>query len=194
MTLSARLHVVQEAAGRTSSCADAVVKVTGLSKESLLRFEASEAVGGQRSDAGTAGGVTVVAGAVMGVQSLPTGLHTLALVEEQPGRTGGALGYRRTPAGGARAVAGSASAVAVQVVLSRTLGNTPPMMQGGPRRAAHTLGVVGETGGAGRVTGVTDAILAVETSAAVRDANSVFEQSSLVGTGNTVLLGRPTAV
>lgn len=194
MTLSACLHVVQEAVCRTSSCADAMMKVTGLSEESFLRFEASEAVGGQRADARTAGGMTVVAGAVMGVQSLPTGFNTLALVEEQPGWTEGALGYRWTPAGGARAVASSASAVAVRVMLSRTLGDTLPMMQGGPRRAAHTLGVVGETGGAGRITGVTDAILDVETSAAIGDANSVFEQSGLVRTGNTVLVGRSTAV
>lgn len=83
MTLSACLRFVHEAACRTSSCADAVMKATRLWEESFLRFEASEAVGGQRSDAGATGGMTVVAGGVLGVQTLPTGLHTLTLVEEK---------------------------------------------------------------------------------------------------------------
>ena len=47
----------------------------------------------------------------------------------------------------------STSAVVVQVMLSWTLGNTFPMMQGGPRQTAHTLGVVRETGGTGRIAG-----------------------------------------
>lgn len=47
----------------------------------------------------------------------------------------------------------SASAVVVQVMLSRTLGDAFPMMQGGPWGAAHALGVVRETGGTGRVAG-----------------------------------------
>lgn len=41
----------------------------------------------------------------------------------------------------------------VLVVMSWTLGNTFPMMQRGPRWAAHALGVVRETGGTGRITG-----------------------------------------
>lgn len=36
--------------------------------------------------------------------------------------------------------------------MSRALSNTFPMMQCGPRGAAHTFGVVRETGGAGRIT------------------------------------------
>lgn len=44
MTLSACLHVIQEAARGTPSCADAVLKVTRLRKKSFLRFEAAEAV------------------------------------------------------------------------------------------------------------------------------------------------------
>lgn len=52
------------------------------------------------------GGVLTVAGAVLGVEPLPTRVHTLALVQEQPAGTGGALGHRGTPAGGAGAVAG----------------------------------------------------------------------------------------
>lgn len=47
----------------------------------------------------------------------------------------------------------SASALAVQVMLSWTLAETFPMMQGGPRWAAHTFGVVRKTGGTGRITG-----------------------------------------
>lgn len=43
----------------------------------------------------------------------------------------------------------SASAVVVLVELIGTLGNTFPMMQGGPRGAAGALGVVGVTGGTG---------------------------------------------
>lgn len=45
-------------------------------------------------------------GAVLSIQPLPTGLHTLALEEKQSACTQHALGYRRTPAGGAGAVAG----------------------------------------------------------------------------------------
>lgn len=41
---SACLHVIQEAARGTPSCADAVLKVTRLRKKSFLRFEAAEAV------------------------------------------------------------------------------------------------------------------------------------------------------
>lgn len=44
----------------------------------------------------------------------------------------------------------SASAAAVHVMLRRTLSNTLPMMQSSPGGAAHTFGVVRETGGAGR--------------------------------------------
>lgn len=47
----------------------------------------------------------------------------------------------------------SASALAVQVMLSWTLAETFPMMQGSLRWAAHTLVVVGKTGGTGRITG-----------------------------------------
>lgn len=47
-----------------------------------------------------------VAGVVLSVETLPTGLHTLALMQEEPTRTQGALGYRGSPAGGAGAVAG----------------------------------------------------------------------------------------
>lgn len=47
-----------------------------------------------------------VAGVVLSVEPLPAGLHTLALVQEEPPRTHGALGYRGSPAGGAGAVAG----------------------------------------------------------------------------------------
>lgn len=38
-------------------------------------------------------------------------------------------------------------------MLSWTLAETFPMMQGSPRWAAHTFGVVGKTGGTGRITG-----------------------------------------
>lgn len=89
-------------------------------------------------------------------------------------------------------MAGSASVVSVQVMLSRTLGDTFPMMQSGSRRAAHAFGVVGETGGAGRITGVTDAVLAVESRTAVGNTNAVFEQSDGIGTGNTVQVSRST--
>lgn len=47
----------------------------------------------------------------------------------------------------------SAPAVGIQVIVSRALGNTFSMMQGGPRHAAHALGVVGETGGTRRIAG-----------------------------------------
>lgn len=47
----------------------------------------------------------------------------------------------------------SASAVGVQEMLSRAVGNTLPMMQGGPRHAASAPGVVRETGGAGGIAG-----------------------------------------
>lgn len=47
-----------------------------------------------------------MAGVVLSIQPLPTGLHTLALVEKQSAWTQGALGYRGTPAGGTGAVAG----------------------------------------------------------------------------------------
>lgn len=47
----------------------------------------------------------------------------------------------------------SAPAVGVQVVVSRAVGNTLPMMQGGPGHAAHALGVVRETGGTRRIAG-----------------------------------------
>lgn len=46
-----------------------------------------------------------MAGVVLGVESLPTGLHTLTLVEKEPTWTQGTLGYRRTPTGSTRAVA-----------------------------------------------------------------------------------------
>lgn len=46
-----------------------------------------------------------MAGVVLGVESLPTGLHTLALVEKEPTWTQGTLGYRRTPTGSTGAVA-----------------------------------------------------------------------------------------
>lgn len=38
-----------------------------------------------------------LAGVVLGVQSLPTGLHTLSLVEKEPPCTQGTLGYSGTP-------------------------------------------------------------------------------------------------
>lgn len=47
-----------------------------------------------------------MAGVVLRVEPLPTRLHTLALVQEEPTGAGGALGHRGTPAGGAGAVAG----------------------------------------------------------------------------------------
>lgn len=47
----------------------------------------------------------------------------------------------------------SAPAVGIQVIVSRALGNTFSMMQGGPRHAAHALGVVRETGGTRRIAG-----------------------------------------
>lgn len=47
-----------------------------------------------------------MAGVVLGVEALPTGLHTLALVEKEPTWTQGTLGYRGTPAGSTGAVAG----------------------------------------------------------------------------------------
>lgn len=47
----------------------------------------------------------------------------------------------------------SAPAVGIQVVVSRAVGNTFPMMQGGPGHAAHALGVVRETGGTRRIAG-----------------------------------------
>lgn len=178
MTLHACVLVVQEAVGGTSSGADSMQKVTRLGQKSFLRFEASETIRRQRSHARSTGRVAIVAGVVLGVQALPTGFHTLALVEEEPARTQGTLGYRRSPTGGAGAVATSASVVAVGVMASRTLGNTFPMMQGGPRWAAHALGVVRETGGAGRITGVTDAFLTVESGPAVRDTLAVLEQGS----------------
>lgn len=47
----------------------------------------------------------------------------------------------------------SAPAVGIQVIVSRALGNTFSMMQGGPWHAAHALGVVRETGGTRRIAG-----------------------------------------
>lgn len=120
-----------------------------------------------------------VAGVVLRVEPLPTCLHTLALVQEEPTRTGGALGHRGTPAWGAGAVAGweggrrknwpawpltfdssgshirptSTSAVGVQVVARRAVRNALPMMQGSPWNTACTPRVVRETGGTGGVTG-----------------------------------------
>ena len=47
-----------------------------------------------------------MASVVLGVESLPTGLHTLTLVEKESTWTQGTLGYRGTPAGSAGAVAG----------------------------------------------------------------------------------------
>ncbi len=47
----------------------------------------------------------------------------------------------------------SASAVGVKVMLSWAMGNTFPMMQGGPWQTAHALRVVRETGGTGRIAG-----------------------------------------
>lgn len=75
---------------------------------------------------------------------------------------------------------GSTSAVGVQVMLKWALGNTFPMMQGGPWHTAHALGVVRETGGTGRITGIADVFLTVETSATVRNTFPVFEQGSWV--------------
>lgn len=135
-----------------------------------------------------------MAGVVLGVESLPTGLHTLALVKKEPTWTQGTLGYRGAPTGSAGAVAGSASAVVVQVMLAWTLGNAFPMMQGGPQQTAHALGVVRETGGTGRIAGVANAFLTVETGATVRNTFPVFEQGSRVRTRRTLLLARPAAL
>lgn len=114
---------------------------------------------------------------VLRVEPLPTCLHTLALVQEEPTRTGGALGHRGTPACGAGAVTGweggkmeelthlifdsngsnirptSTSAVGVHVVVSRAERNALPMMQGSSRNTACTPRVVRETGGTGGITG-----------------------------------------
>lgn len=107
---------------------------TGLRQQSFLWFEAAEAVRGQGSHAGTTGGMTIcerthtdtqkmfreraaarsdasevtltVAGVVLRVQPLPTGLHTLALVEKESVRAQGAVGSRGAPAGGAGGVTG----------------------------------------------------------------------------------------
>lgn len=91
-------------------------------------------------------------------------------------------------------MAGSASVVDVEVMASRTLGNTFPMMQGDPRRAAHALGVVRETGGAGRIAGITDAFLTVESGPTVRDTLAILEQGSGIRTRCTVLETRTTTV
>lgn len=65
-------------------------------------------------------------------------------------------------------------------MLSWTLGDTFPMVQGGAWWAAHALGVVRKTGGAGQVTGVADALLNVETCTTVRNTFPVFKQVSRV--------------
>lgn len=52
------------------------------------------------------GGFLTLASLVLRVEPLPTCLHTLTLVEEEPTRAGGALGYCGTPARGTGAVAG----------------------------------------------------------------------------------------
>lgn len=54
--------------------------------------------GSEKSTKVGGGRVLTVAGAVLGVEPLPTRVHTLALVQEEPTRTGGALGHRGTPA------------------------------------------------------------------------------------------------
>lgn len=52
------------------------------------------------------GGFLTLASLIVQVEPLPTCLHTLTLMEEEPTRTGGALGYCGTPARGTGAVAG----------------------------------------------------------------------------------------
>lgn len=44
MTLSACVHVIQEAVCRTPGCADAVLEGTGLQQEGFLWFQTAEAV------------------------------------------------------------------------------------------------------------------------------------------------------
>lgn len=44
MTLSACVHVIQEAAGGTLSCTDAVLEAIGLQEQRFLRFAAAQTV------------------------------------------------------------------------------------------------------------------------------------------------------
>lgn len=107
-----------------------MLELSRLGQEDLLWFQAAEAVRGQGSHTRPAGGVAIweirdgqratslplkvlgavlgltVAGGVLSVQPLPADLHTLTLVQQESTGTGGTLGDRRTPAGGAGAVAG----------------------------------------------------------------------------------------
>lgn len=120
--------------------------------------------------------MTVVTGLVVWVHPLSTRLHTLSLKQEQLTGTNRALRHRRAPTVRAGGVTGSASAVAVLVVPSRALRNTFPMMQCCSWGAAGTERFFGETGLAGRITGVADPVSSVVALSALGHAASVLEQ------------------
>lgn len=82
-------------------------------EEDVFWSETSQAVGPLRTLARPAGGVAVVAGVVLGVEALSTGVHTVALVEQQGPQAHTALATRGAPTGSTGAVTHSASSMVV---------------------------------------------------------------------------------
>lgn len=82
-------------------------------EKDIFWSETSQAVGRAKTLARPAGGVAVVAGVVLGVEALSTGVHTLALVEQQGPQALAALASRGVPTGSTGAVTHSASPMVV---------------------------------------------------------------------------------